>query len=177
VSTVLKLPQLCWTCSEALQGELAVQLALFRTVACQWIVPSALQEIVTSGMYRLQMLHALGMGVRVAGTAVRVAVVVGGTLVRVSVGGTLVRVSVGGTLVRVSVGGTLVRVSVGGTLVRVSVGGTLVRVSVGGTLVRVSVGGTGVLVGVGVVQGAVRRQLPGGWPSPLPSLPRAPPLR
>jgi hypothetical protein len=168
VSTVLKLPQLCWTCSEALQGELAVQLALFRTVACQWIVPSALQEIVTSGMYRLQMLHALGMGVRVAGTAVRVAVVVGGTLVRVSVGG---------TLVRVSVGGTLVRVSVGGTLVRVSVGGTLVRVSVGGTLVRVSVGGTGVLVGVGVVQGAVRRQLPGGWPSPLPSLPRAPPLR
>ncbi len=66
LSTLVKLPQLRWICSVVFQGELAVQLPLLRTVARQWIVPSALHEIVTSGTYRLQTLHAPGAGVRVA---------------------------------------------------------------------------------------------------------------
>jgi hypothetical protein len=43
--------------------------------------------------------------------------------------------------------------------------------------VLVAVGVTGMVgVGDGVTHGEVRRQLPGGWPSPLPPSPSAPPL-
>jgi hypothetical protein len=73
--------------------------------------------------------------------------------------------------------GVAVRVAVpAGTAVRVGVRVGVpvvaaVRVAVAGAVVRVAV------AGIGVVQGACRRQLDGGWPSPLPPSPSAPPLR